>query len=73
MAAPGNAITLFKEAEVEWVRDPENKTGRKMLRLGVQCFCGFKGRLGELLCDPDDDTPNNFWCPICKGKGWSWS
>lgn len=72
MSAPVNAITLFKEAETEW-ENQGNSEARKMLQLGVQCFCGFKGKLGELLCDPDDDTPNNFWCPQCKGKGWTWS
>lgn len=72
MSAPHNAITLQQEAETEWIEGPENKGARRMLRLGVSCSCGFKGVLGELLCDSDDDTPNNFWCPYCRSHGWGW-
>ena len=68
MAAPENAITLSKEAETEWVGGPT-----KVLKSLVSCPCGFSGKLGDLLCNPDDETPNNFWCPVCKSKGWSWS
>ena len=72
MSAPQNTITLNQEAKREWLKGPEDKEARKPLKMGVSCVCGFRGKLGELLCDPNNDTVNNFWCPICKGKGWSW-
>lgn len=70
MAAPENAITVKREAECYW--EKVNVKHSKVLKIKVRCWCGWKGKLGSLLCDPDDPNPpaNDFWCPECKTKGW---
>ena len=73
MSAPKNAITLQHEVETEWLKGVGNEDARDMLQASVSCPCGFQGKLGDLLCDPDDPNPpaNDFWCPNCRLKGWS--
>lgn len=72
MAAPDNAIPLRNEAEAEWI-EIKSKDSQELLNSKVECCCGFEGVLGELLCKPCDETVNNFWCPQCRSKGWSWA
>jgi hypothetical protein len=75
MAAPDNAITLRTEAETLWEKESYDEDSKRLLAEPVECTCGFRGNLGDLLCDPDDDSgiANNFWCPQCTTKGWCWS
>ena len=35
----------------------------------IECGCGFRGRLGDLLAN-DDDT---MWCPRCGSSGWMYA
>lgn len=68
MGAPDNAITLRREAELVWMEEDKDN----LLSMDVICGCGFTGTLGDLLCDPEDDSDeaNNFWCPQCRAKAW---
>lgn len=67
MSAPKNAIPLRKE-------EPIDPVSPSFYWAPVECECGWKGELGDLLCDPDDPDPpeNDLWCPQCKTKGWYW-
>jgi hypothetical protein len=73
MSAPNHAITVEEEARTEW-SGGLSKKNRRILSKRVSCVCGFEGTLGELLCDNLDPDPsaNDFWCPQCGTKGWSW-
>ena len=69
MSAPKNAVPLAGDSDLS------EKGTRKLMRKGVSHeFCGWRGTLGELLCDPDADNEpvNNFWCPNCRSRGWIW-
>ena len=70
MAAPDNAITLREESKT-WVNHSEEDDAE--LDSSVSCMCGWKGSLLDLLCDPEDtsEAANNFWCPRCRARGWS--
>ena len=68
---PDNAITVKEESETLWEKPcPPNK---EPLSLKVKCACGFRGTIGDLMCDPNDSKPppNNFWCPQCEARAWS--
>jgi len=69
MSAPPHAITVQEEADTEWL-DSKDKY---ILRSGVSCVCGWVGVLGDLLCDSIEPNPppNDFWCPVCETRGWS--
>lgn len=69
MSAPSHAITLQEEAITDW----EPGQDITILDGGVSCVCGWVGVLGDLLCDPIEPNPppNDFWCPMCETRGWS--
>ncbi len=70
MSAPNYAITVYQEYTTEMT---PNKKYAKTLRQGAHCQgCGWRGTVGDLLCDQKDPSPptNDFWCPQCKGKAW---
>lgn len=66
MSAPSNAIPLRNE---KW----EDENHKTLYDFSVSCSCGWTGSLLDLLCDPDDPKPstNDFWCPQCRSRGWS--
>jgi hypothetical protein len=70
MSAPKNVVTLFYEAKTQ-MEDGGSPDFRETLNEAAYCACGWQGLIGDLLCDPEDETPNNFWCPRCETRGWS--
>jgi hypothetical protein len=70
MSAPDSAIPFRNEPCEE---DPEFMS--PIYRDPVECSCGWSGEMGDLLCDPDDpgEQVNNFWCPVCRTRGWVFS
>ena len=73
MAAPDYAITLYKEAKTEFGEEGPGADFLEMLEAGASCVCGWRGKVGDLLCDQhrEDPPPNDFWCPQCRTRGWS--
>jgi hypothetical protein len=39
--------------------------------LKFTCACGYSGKAGELLTEPDGDN-QMLWCPVCETASWVW-
>jgi hypothetical protein len=70
MSAPKNAVTVYDDSEPNWAK---SKKGKQVLNMGVNCYCGWSGKLRDMLCDPESDETNGFWCPVCESSGWEWA
>lgn len=49
--------------------DGISEDGQDLTCVTVSCSCGWKGHVGQLLGEDEDDT---LWCPQCQGAGWTY-